>query len=50
MGGAEPVEAGCGGEGAGVGGWERDQAGVSEDCAESLEQQSGYGEGGRTAQ
>lgn len=37
-------------EGAGVGGWERGQAGVGEDCGESLEQRSGYGEGGRTAQ
>ena len=37
-------------EGAGVGGWERGQAGVGEDCGESLEQQSGFGEGGRTAQ
>ena len=37
-------------EGAGVGGWERGQARVGEDCGESLEQQSGYGEAGRTAQ
>lgn len=37
-------------EGAGVGGWEGGQVGVGEDCGESLEQQSGFGEVGRTAQ